>query len=415
MKHDLKKWCFMIPPSPPPERSRHLPPPFDLCFMTLSHPTTRTTTPPPTTLRCERAKQLLKSRGAGELYENGISSQVGEIYIMLTWDCNLRCRMCPMWGKKGFCKIGKFPKKTITLDLLLRFLNEALKFNPRCVTISGGEPLLSPICIPLARSLSEKGVKVMMTTNATLLRKLKPDEIRYFSQINVSLDGPPLVLEKLGRGGSKTFDLVVEGLNYILNLRESERKPLLQLITVITPEGIGKLLDTLKLFEKFDVFFDRILLQHEMFLKSKTAMRHEEELEKIFGRKNRVPIWRALSRGKRQIDIHKLNYEIKKIKSLYSGVVVSPALDNIEDLHRYYYDGSWIPENYNEFCFSPWFDLQITPYGDVWLCPGYSAGNIIESDFETIWNGEKSCKLRKNILFKGIFPGCRACFYLYNY
>ena len=130
---------------------------------------------------------------------------------------------CPMWGDRGFCRSRRLPKEALTLERLAAFIDGAGPFRPRTVTLSGGEPLLSPLCMPLAGRLAAKGLRVMLTTNATLLRELAPDDLAAFDQVNVSLDGPPLVLEKIGRGGEETFSRAVEGIHRVLAARRAGR------------------------------------------------------------------------------------------------------------------------------------------------------------------------------------------------
>jgi MoaA/NifB/PqqE/SkfB family radical SAM enzyme len=341
------------------------------------------------------------------------SDRVGEIYVMLTWRCNLRCRMCPMWGSRGFCRNMDLEGESISVNRVTRFIDRAAARGSRTVTLSGGEPLLSPLCIPLARKLADRGLKVMLTTNATLLRQLTPDDLGLFEQINVSLDGPPMVLERMRRGGEDTFGRAVDGLGRALEARRAGR-PRLQLLTVITPEGVGHIMDMMERFSREGIAFDHLLFQHEMFLGPSAARRQKQVLAGLLGRSRDSTLWDALVAKANAVDVRALAAEIDGIRERWPGAVFSPRLDRAL-LRRYYAGGSWTPPGLKGFCFSPWFDLGITPFGDVWICPGFSAGNIMKDGFEDIWNGTRARRIRRALLSDGIFPGCRACFYLYNY
>ena len=143
----------------------------------------------------------LAAHGVGHGPLEGLSDRVGEIYVMLTWRCNLRCRMCPMWGDHGFCVEGGTGEERLTVDDVVSFVRGARAHRPRAVTISGGEPLLSDVCAPLIRALGDLGPRVMLTTNGTMLEEMAVDDLARLHQVNLSIDGPPLVLEQLGRGG----------------------------------------------------------------------------------------------------------------------------------------------------------------------------------------------------------------------
>ena len=316
-----------------------------------------------------------------------------------------------MWGERGFCLKGSAREESLSLERLVGFISEAASARPRTVTISGGEPLLSPLCIPLAEALALRGLRVMLTTNATLLPRMDRQALALFDQINVSIDGPPLVLERLGRGGEKTFGAAVDGMRRVLQWRRKGR-PALQLITVITPESAGSLLRMLDRFAAEGVTFDSFLFQHEMFLGKSAAKAQDRVLRGILGKG--VGIWDAFVAKAGALDAAALGDELVRVMEICPDAVVSPALDAAE-MVKYYRSGSWVPDRYREICFSPWFDLGIAPNGDVWLCPGFAAGNINGESFEEIWNGPRARALRKRVAGSGIFPGCRACFYLYNY
>jgi MoaA/NifB/PqqE/SkfB family radical SAM enzyme len=344
---------------------------------------------------------------------SGMTDRVGEIYVMLTWRCNLRCRMCPMWGDRGFCRAGRLPQETLTLERLAAFIDGALPFRPRTVTLSGGEPLLSPLCMPLARRLAEKGLRVMLTTNATLLRELAPEDVAAFGQINVSLDGPPLVLEKIGRGGEETFSRAAEGIRWIMANRKAGR-PLLQLITVITPPGVGRLAEMLERFGAEGIAFDSLLFQHRMFLSAAAARLQKRALARLLPGARDPGIWDALVARGGGVDTTTLEKELEAIRRRFPEAVVAPRLGGAETA-AWYRGGSRTPAGLGNVCLSPWFDLGVTPYGEVWLCPGFPVGTIFDAGFEDLWNGERAAAVRKAVAAGGLMPGCRACFYLYNY
>lgn len=356
------------------------------------------------------ADAALRRCGIGPAAAQGRSDRVGEIYVMLTWRCNLRCRMCPMWGDHGFCVGAGEGDETLTVEAVTSFIEGAAHLRPRTVTISGGEPLLSQACLPLARALRDRGLNVMLTTNATLLGDVPLEDLAAFRQINVSIDGPPLVLERMKRGGQTTMDRALEGLAHVGRL--GSRRPALQLLTVITRDGVGHLLDMLDLFEGAGVSFSRYLFQHQMFLGASAAEQQGSALQEILG--PGVGIWDAMVAAEAETDVDRLLDEMGTIRRRLPDAIFSPDLTD-DEVRRYYADGSWLPARLARFCPSPWLDVGIAPNGDVWLCPGFAVGSLHADDFEAAFNGPRARRLRQTLASEGLFPGCRGCFYLYNY
>lgn len=341
----------------------------------------------------------------------GVSPRIGELYVMLTWRCNLRCRMCPMWGARGFCREPWRPDERLALESLVSWIDGSSSLRPRTVTLSGGEPMLSPLWSPLARELADRGHRVALTTNATLLSSLDRQDLAALHQINVSLDGPAFVLDALGRGGSETLDAVVVGLRSVL-ARRGEAGPRLRLLAVVSADGVGQLAGMLERLDREGVGFDDLLLQHTLFLDRETAEAQARALGALAPVD--VPIWDSLVAPGGQVDTRALDEEIHRLRGRPETLHVSPALVG-DDLVAYYASGRWIPPDLDGSCLSPWLDLGITPAGDVWLCPGHRVGNLFREDIEGVWNGATARAIRRRIAVDGIFPGCRGCFYLANY
>ncbi|WP_315114563.1 radical SAM protein [Clostridium intestinale] len=103
-----------------------------------------------------------------------------KIYIEITNVCNLSCSFCPETLRKPeFIKIDAFSK---ILDDIKPY-GEYIYFHIK------GEPLLHPELETLLDISFEKGVKVNLTTNGTLITKVKDILLNASSlrQINISL------------------------------------------------------------------------------------------------------------------------------------------------------------------------------------------------------------------------------------
>jgi 7-carboxy-7-deazaguanine synthase len=89
----------------------------------------------------------------------GESRTVGlpTVFVRLT-GCPLRCRYCDTeYAFSG----GQW-------QTLPDILDEVGTYNPRYVTVTGGEPLAQPACLPLLSSLCEAGYQVSLETSGAL-------------------------------------------------------------------------------------------------------------------------------------------------------------------------------------------------------------------------------------------------------
>ena len=79
------------------------------------------------------------------------------VFIRLT-GCPLRCRWCDTeYAFQG--------GEVLALDDILA---RVASYNPRYVTVSGGEPLAQPNCLPLLSRLSDQGYEVSLETSGAL-------------------------------------------------------------------------------------------------------------------------------------------------------------------------------------------------------------------------------------------------------
>lgn len=103
-----------------------------------------------------------------------------KVYIEITNICNLQCEFCPKTNRE---------QKFISVSELSYILDEIKEFTDYVYFHVKGEPLLHPKIGELLDISYNKGFKVNITTNGTLLSKVKEDLIGKpaLRQINISL------------------------------------------------------------------------------------------------------------------------------------------------------------------------------------------------------------------------------------
>src|SRR4030042_4536711 len=78
-------------------------------------------------------------------FRDGKSALPETISLLLTYRCNLHCRMCGQWGERGSLKslLSVITRRYLELPLIERLIKEVKTFHPT-ITLFGGEPLLPP-------------------------------------------------------------------------------------------------------------------------------------------------------------------------------------------------------------------------------------------------------------------------------
>ena len=122
----------------------------------------------------------------------------------MTYNCNLKCKMCPFW-KRSSENLSTHKEKEI--------LRQLYDSGVCAVGFEGGEPLLRedlPEILAFSRSLP---LHTSIITNGTLLKSRVNEIAPYISGIVfVSLDGPAKIHDKI-RGVNGTFKRAEEGIN----------------------------------------------------------------------------------------------------------------------------------------------------------------------------------------------------------
>jgi radical SAM protein with 4Fe4S-binding SPASM domain len=102
----------------------------------------------------------------------------------LTLKCNLRCRHCAS-------SAGQERENELSLAEASGIVDQLPDLLVVEVVFTGGEPLLSPLCLPLARRLKDLGILAGAVTNGTLLTKRMLADLKSagIHALAVSVDG----------------------------------------------------------------------------------------------------------------------------------------------------------------------------------------------------------------------------------
>jgi heme b synthase len=126
----------------------------------------------------------------------------------ITRSCNLYCAHC-----RGSASSTSYSGE-LTTDECFRLVDQILEVGKPIIILTGGEPLVRSDVLQIAKYAVNKGLRVVMGTNGTLITeemawKLKEVPI---SRLGISLDFPVAELQDEFRGQIGAFDAVMAGI-----------------------------------------------------------------------------------------------------------------------------------------------------------------------------------------------------------
>jgi uncharacterized protein len=171
------------------------------------------------------SKGLLFQADKFATYEPDQSTDISSICLMISNDCNLRCKYC--YAEQGTFGRERLLMSRETAEKGVDFLFEYATSSLLTITFFGGEPLLNfdeiKHTVEYAQELAtqcNKEVGFAITTNGTLLTKPIMDYLtKNRIALMISLDGKPEINDKMrvftdGRG---SYNVVYKNLEEILN------------------------------------------------------------------------------------------------------------------------------------------------------------------------------------------------------
>ena len=127
----------------------------------------------------------------------------------VTRACNLRCVHCYAGA------VERSRERELDSGQGIRLLDDLAGFGVPVVLFSGGEPLVRPDLVKLARHAVERGMRAVISTNGTLITREKARELKTvgLSYVGVSLDGMEPVNDRF-RGRPGAFRNALAGIRH---------------------------------------------------------------------------------------------------------------------------------------------------------------------------------------------------------
>ena len=302
--------------------------------------------------------------------------------IKLTWQCNLRCKMCNLWRepyRAGSKSIG-FEKARDLIDTLKTYGVRKLHF-------SGGEVFMLPYFNDLVAFARQLDMQVNITTNGTLLTK---ETVRILIEervhtVIVSIDSHDRKEHDLIRGKRGAFKASWDGLGLLLKRKKKKgRGPKIAVNTVVTRENIGRM----------DALYDLLCTKG---VDSWRLLPVDSEIKKIRPTEEQ---WNVL---------------LEKLGE-WEHILARLPLDWSSDRSGLRaaggkFAGVFYGEN---ICFAPWFNIFINADGNVYPCcmgkqDMLPYGNIHDGSLEKLLSGETRRDICYSMASGHIYPACERC------
>lgn len=347
-------------------------------------------------------KRIIKARWlywGYYIFGRGKSLRPSNITLEITYRCNLKCRMCLLYGT------DMDYSRELSLGQWQKLIDEVICWRPK-ISLTGGEPFLRKDIVELVRYIKKRGLRCSINTNGVASQKnLKEVLHAGLDHLTFSIDGPEYIHDYI-RGEKGAFKKMCENIRFVIRSRST--LPSVWGICVISKENVEHL-DRLTDIAA-ELGLDGIQFQQVMFLDSNNLGLYQKEIkERAWEGESYIE---RLNHGQEELNVEILIEKVKVIKKkgkkLKLAVTFLPPLTS-SDIRRYYKAPLWV---YSHRCIIPWTNITIAPNGDVFPCIRLRLGNIVEDSVNSIWNGGTFIDFRKDLKRKGIFIRCRRCCHL---
>ena len=292
----------------------------------------------------------------------------------ITMRCNLRCIHC--------CFAAGTPRSNeLTQEESKRVIAEMAQLGVFSIGFTGGEPLTRSDFLDIAAFARDKGLKLALNTNGTLIGKKNARRITsLFSEIQVSLDGAKPETHDFIRAQRGAFERAVRG---IRELKEAGANVVIN--TTLMKPNQQEVTDILALAVELKVDTYRAIPVRQLGRATENSLELSvNEFAEIYATLDRL----------------RLRFKDK----IYMQLSAVPSL-----LDRFLEDGFSCPAAIIKCC--------IGPDGSVKPCDAFDifyGGNIREQSLKDIWLHSPAFQSFRQSILEIVSPECRLCAFGYR-
>lgn len=330
-------------------------------------------------------------------HPSGAENQLRLVFWETTTSCNLKCIHC-----RASAVAERSPNE-LSYQQSRDLLSEIASFARPVIVLSGGEPLVRPDILEIARFGHSLGLRMVLATNGTtvdgrIAREMVEAGIQ---RVSVSLDGVDAATHDSFRGLPGAFDDALRGIEHC----KAAGMPV-QINTTVAKHSLHQLPGILELATSIGACALHLFLLVPTGCGKEISGRemispaeYENVLNWLYDASKESPINLKATCAPHY-------FRVMRQRAKAEGIKITPETHGLEAMTKGCLAGSAV-------CF-------VSFRGDVYPC-GYfpvSAGNVLETPFHTIWNDSELFRsLRDPSLLKGkcgvcqfarVCGGCRA-------
>jgi radical SAM protein with 4Fe4S-binding SPASM domain len=316
-----------------------------------------------------------------------------EINLELTHRCNLRCRMCGVWGKKNDRQLPE-----LTPDEYNNLFGQMKDLGVHLVTLAGGEPFMRADLFDIIAAAKAKGLICNLFSNGTMIDRVKIGRIfeSRLDKIIISVDGIGPVHDAV-RGIPGSFDRAMRALAGMAaerRLRGADR-PEIDMHMTLVKDNVLSLSPLHRVSQELGINFS-----FQPYSETTEGAVGQTRLNgHSIGSVRYLPKQESLRFTDEQV--LQIRDEISRLPaSFYTKLLSSLGSEQLQKglmpIRKCYITRSF---------------MMIDPYGHVYPCTnldGHVVGSVRDRSLSSIWKGEKYAALRKS-LSRRLLPICAYC------
>ena len=157
---------------------------------------------------------MTTTNGAGQRSNHGNQNKPRLVFWELTKGCNLRCIHC----RASATELSS--PNDLSTQAARDIIDQIAEVSSPILVLSGGEPLFRSDIFQLARYGTDKGLRVALATNGTLVTKQVAKKIvdSGVKRVAISLDGSDALTHDTFRGIPGAFDAAITGFRNLKDL-----------------------------------------------------------------------------------------------------------------------------------------------------------------------------------------------------
>jgi MoaA/NifB/PqqE/SkfB family radical SAM enzyme len=332
-------------------------------------------------MNCRREVNLLKEKMALTALVPELHHFPSLLFVSFSDICNLKCRFC---GREAMHQKTNGVFKAELFEQLVPYLHLV-----NYVFFSGhGEPTLHPKFFDIAEICKSKGVKVHLTTNATLLDDEKIDRLldMGLDEIVLSLDSVSSKISHFLREGVPVKQ-ILKNVENLISKRDARglAYPIIDLHMVASRVNMHQMPAMVRFCKRLSIreihVFNMIPQTPEMVPYSASHTR-----------RFKFHMWRARRLA-------------SKLGVVFQYLYNQPSPDGCREVINHKNDGI------RRYCTFPWQQPFLYKEGAVRPCctSDFEVGNLHDNSLWEIISGKVGTRLRRSFATGDYFPDCACC------